>query len=112
MKTLKLIIRALYGATYLIAVILLIIGPSIVITHWGESGQADATDTSLMIFLLPVILTIIGEIMIFLSKRKRKQGGVSNLPLVFTSEWRYVAGFAVIVVIFVLIMFHQVGIQF
>lgn len=75
------------------------------------SAQADAIGSRLQIFILPIVYVIISEVMIFLAKRRRKHDKTVALPLMIGNEWRYVGGLAFIGIVFILIMFEQVGID-
>ncbi|MEY8736252.1 hypothetical protein AB9M75_03120 [Lactobacillus sp. AN1001] len=80
--------------------------PATIVTHYG----ADiAYGTKYTLFIYPLLLICLGEIMYQVTKHYRKNNGLGSLQLLTPMEWQFFAVLVVVLVVFTGMMVYQIG---
>ena len=111
MKRLVWIMRGLDAVLVIVGLVLLVVGHGRVVTHWNGNGVVDATGPRYMVFTIPVVLVVYGEVSLWLARRRRRVDGLEGINVMLANEWRYVGGAVVLTVIGLITMPLQVGLH-
>ena len=104
----KVIVRLIYMMVWLISLFLFIFSKNPIVVHYDELGNVALGD-KLHLFIGAVITAILGECLIKRSINVRIQTNMQDFPCLTTSEGRYLAGVIIVAVVFIGLMFDQVG---
>ncbi|BAL61367.1 DUF1648 domain-containing protein [Melissococcus plutonius] len=100
MKKYQRMIRFIYILEFIFSIWLYIKAPATIAVHFSGSGKPDAFDSKYWLFLLPVLLILAGEILIFIAKKKRKKIGLEQIPTFLPNEWTYITVMFIFFIIF------------
>ncbi|MGK0607335.1 DUF1648 domain-containing protein [Enterococcus gilvus] len=102
------IIRVICLVEFLLALYLYFVSPSRIILHFSALGIPDNYGPKYGIFIQPILLSFISEILIFIVKRNRKYAELYDFPDLLLNEWKYISAIIILFFIFSYIMFLQV----
>ncbi|MGT2916052.1 DUF1648 domain-containing protein [Streptococcus dysgalactiae] len=106
MKKLRLYIRAIYIFIISLTLILYIFSPKKIIVHFNN-GLPDRYGNKISLFVFSIFTIIVGEIGISFFKFKRKKNGLEDSPILSWQEIRFFQIVALIVLVFLIAMIHQ-----
>lgn len=95
-----------YLLSLLEVVVFLCFAPATIVTHYG----ADiAYGTKYTLFIYPLLIICVGEIMYQITKNYRKNSGLGSLQLLTPMEWQFFAVLVVVQIVFTGMMVYQIG---
>ncbi|MCT3290116.1 DUF1648 domain-containing protein [Lactiplantibacillus pentosus] len=101
--------RSAYALLYVIALVFISISPKTIATHINGNGMADAHGNRFLLLLAPLLYTIVVELVIYATKRKRTKAGLKDVNFILASEYRWIGALIVIFVVFVIMMWIQIN---
>ena len=107
MKRFSLYVRLLYGVTFLVTIALVLLSPEEIALHFNN-GLVDGKGSRINLFIYPFLTLILGEAGVFWSKWYRKKTNLRSYPILLASEIKFIQILSLIVLIFILVMLHQV----
>lgn len=110
MKKFTRICRGLTVLFLILSIGLIVIAPTTIVTHFNGYGRADAQGSRWMLLLEPIVYAVVAEVMIAISKSKRKKAGTSEVNFLIGQEYYWIGALVVILVIFGALMLHQINV--
>lgn len=107
MKRFSLYVRLLYGVIFLVTIAFVLLSPEEDALHFN-SGLMVGKESRINLFICPFLTFILGEAGIFWSKWYRKKTNLRSYPILLASEIKFIQIISLIVLIFILVMLHQV----
>lgn len=101
--------RSAYALLYVIALVFISISPKTITTHINGNGIADAHGSRVLLLLAPLLYSIVAELVIHATKRRRIQAGLRDVNFILASEYRWIGALIVIFVVFVIMMWIQIN---
>lgn len=106
MRRFRYIEWGLYLLSLLEVVVFLCFAPAAIVTHYG----ADiAYGTKYTLFIYPLLIICLGEIMYHVTKYYRKNNGLDSLQLLTPMEWQFLAALVVVQIVFTGMIVYQGG---
>lgn len=100
--------RSAYVLLYVITLAFISISPKTITTHINGNGIADAHGSRVLLLLAPLLYSIVAELVIHATKRRRIQAGLRD-NFILASEYRWIGALIVIFVVFVIMMWIQIN---
>ncbi|WP_205401606.1 hypothetical protein [Streptococcus lutetiensis] len=107
MKRFSLYVRLLYSVTFLVTIDLVFLSPEKIAPHFNN-GLMDGKGRGINLFIYPFLTLILGEAGILWSKWYRKKTNLRSYPILLASEIKFIQILSLIVLIFILVILHQV----
>ena len=107
MKRFSLYVRLLYGVIFLVTIAFVLLSPEEDALHFNN-GLMLGKESTINLFIYPFLTFILGEAGIFWSKWYRKKTNLRSYPILLASEIKFIQILSLIVLIFILVMLHQV----
>lgn len=95
-----------YLLSLLEVVAFLCFAPATIVTHYG-AGITYGTKYTL--FIYPLLIIYVGEIIYQVTKNYRKNNDLGSLQLLTPMEWQFLAVLVVVQIVFTGMIVHQVG---
>lgn len=109
MKKYRVYASSLVALEFVVTLVLMVLGPRVVVMHFGASGAADSWGGRFGLLLEPAALLVIAFVCDRIVLRERRREDLVDFPELLPSEWRYVALMVAFVVAFALLQLYQIG---
>lgn len=107
MKRFSLYARLLYSVIFLVTIAFVLLSPEEDALHFNN-GLMAGKESRVNLFIYPFLTLILGEAGILWSKWYRKKTNLRSYSILLASEIKFIQILSLIVLIFILVILHQV----